>query len=113
MEDVWDVSIKNGKVILRIVENRKWPNKPEVVDVNIELDPINAGLIGASLVHKADEVACISKIDDVHISTQCHLEADELIEQGKRIGAIKCVREHTGLDLKEAKYYVDREWPRS
>jgi ribosomal protein L7/L12 len=38
-------------------------------------------------------------------------EIDSLVAEGKLINAIKALREHTGLGLKEAKGVIDN-WPR-
>lgn len=38
------------------------------------------------------------------------IEARDLVRQGKKIHAIKLVRERTGMGLKEAKDYVESRW---
>lgn len=38
-------------------------------------------------------------------------EVEQWVAAGKRVNAIKCVRQHTGWGLKEAKCFVDDRFP--
>jgi len=44
----------------------------------------------------------------VQLRTEVHAEVQSLLSQRRKIEAIRLVREHTGLGLKEAKDYVER-----
>jgi len=108
MKAVYCLKTENGKVMLRVIENRKRPSKSEVMVVNVELDPINADSFGKSLIHMARRAVMENAISDVNITAACKTEIDEQLSLGKRIGAVRVIRAHTGLGLKEACYYLDK-----
>lgn len=46
------------------------------------------------------------------ISDACMDEVQDALKQGKRITAIKALRTHTGLDLKDSIAWMDHHFPR-
>ena len=45
--------------------------------------------------------------EDIHLPQSSAIEIQSLLDQGKKIAAIKLVRQYAGVGLKEAKDYVD------
>ncbi|WP_299461165.1 ribosomal protein L7/L12 [uncultured Microscilla sp.] len=117
-------AMSEAKALVTQITNQltaRWDNIPLLKQVLQDLQTLGKGkAIIHARAHYFDNLGIAKKyveavaeyfqlplsncIDDDCLSTQ----VQELISQGKKIQAIKLVKEHTGWGLKESKAYIDQ-----